>query len=401
MSQSATSTQFINTTPEKIYLAFTRSLLLRQWLCDFATVQPRPGGRMYLWWNGDFYSAGEYLELEQNQRIKFKWHSRIDPAATEVTVTLTPEGDGTRVSLEHTVPDGEEWKGRLAEFKQEWDSTLPNLASVLETGLDRRIYDRPMLGIQISDFNAEIAKTLGIPVTEGIRLADTIEGMGARAAGLLGGDVIVEFNGKSITNDFGSLTLALQGVKGGDTIKVVFYRGAEKHTVDMTLSKRPVWEIPSDPLELSRQARLKYDAALGMLKEVLEGVTNHEANFSPAPGEWNARQVLAHLIHSDRGFLANIADLVGGYERNADDFGGNSTTHLNATIAAYGSMEAMLQELNYLADEIVEFLAALPPEFVSWKSNYLDLGTGFLYVTHAESHVEQIRNAINAARKAG
>ena len=401
MSQSATSTQFINTSSEKIYLAFTRSLLLRQWLCDFATVHPRPGGRMYLWWNGDFYSAGEYLELEQNRKVKFKWHSRVDPAPSEVTITLTPKGDGTQVSMEHTVPDGEDWKQRLANFKQEWDSTLPNLASLLETGLDRRIYDRPMLGIQISDFNAEIAKAAGVPVTEGIRLADTIEGMGARAAGLLADDVIVEFNGKPVTIDFGSLTMALQGVKGGDIVKVVFYRGAEKHTVDMTLSKRPVWEVPSDPIELSRQARTKYDTALGLLQEVLAGVTDREASFSPAPGEWNARQVLAHLIHSERGFLANIDDLVGGFEHHIDDFGGNSTVHINATIVAYGSIEAMLGELKRLADETVAYLAALPPEFVTWKSNYRDLGTAFLYVTHTESHVDQIRNAIHAARNTG
>ena len=399
MSQSALSTQFINASPEKVYLSFTRSLILRQWLCDFATVQPRPGGRMYLWWNGDFYSAGEYLELDENTHIKFKWHSRIDPAASEVTVTLTPKDAGTEVSLEHSVPDGEDWKQRLAGFKEEWDSTLPNLASVLETGLDRRVYDRPMLGIQVSDFNADIAKTAGIPVSEGIRLSETIEGMGARQAGLLGDDVIVEFNGKPVTNDFGSLPMALQGKKGGDTVKVVFYRGAEKHTVDMTLSKRPVWEIPADPLELSRQMQVKYDQALGMLKDVLQGVTDREAGFSPAPGEWSARQVLAHLIHSERGFLANIDDLVGGFERNIDEFGGNSTVHLDATVTAYGSIDAMLLELKQLADESVAYLAALPPGFVSWKSNYRNLGTGLLYVLHTQSHVEQIRNAILAARK--
>lgn len=399
MTQSAISTQFIDAPPEKVYLSFTRSLLLRQWLCDFATVTPRPGGRMYLWWHGDFYSAGEYLEVVENQKIKFKWHSRIDPASSEVTVTLLPKGTGTEIKLEHTVPDGEDWKPRLASFIQEWESTLPNLASLLETGLDRRIYDRPMLGIQVSDFNAEIAKAAGNPVTEGIRLSETIAGMGAADAGLQANDVIVEFNGKPLTNDFGSLVLALQGIKGGDTVKVVFYRGAGKHTVDMTLSKRPVWEIPADPLEFSRQARAQYDQALGMLKELFSGVTDREADFSPAPGEWNAKQVLAHLIHTERGFLANIDDLVGGFERNIDDFGGNSTTHINATITAYGTIEAMLLELKHLADETVAYLAGLPPEFVSWKSNYRDLGTGLLYTSHTQSHVEQIRIAILAARK--
>ncbi len=58
-------------------------------------------------------------------------------------------------------------------------------------------------------------------------------------------------------------------------------------------------------------------------------------------------------------------------------------------------------ELKHLADETVAYLAALPPEFVSWKGAYRELGTGLLYVLHTQSHVEQIRNAIHAARKSG
>jgi hypothetical protein len=171
------------------------------------------------------------------------------PAA--VTVSLTPKDDGTQVTITHTVPDGDEWKERAAGFRSEWDSTLPNLASLLETGLDRRIYDRPMLGIQISDFSAEIAKAAAIPVSEGIRLAEAVEGMGAHAAGLTRDDVIVEFDGKPITSDFGSLALALQGKKGGDKVQVAFYRGAEKHTVTMELTRRPIPDVPNTPKELA------------------------------------------------------------------------------------------------------------------------------------------------------
>ena len=62
-------------------------------LCDVATAAPHPRGRMYLWWAGDFYSSGHYLELEENKRVKFRWYSSIDPAPTEVTVTFA-EKDG-------------------------------------------------------------------------------------------------------------------------------------------------------------------------------------------------------------------------------------------------------------------------------------------------------------------
>lgn len=49
MSQTVVSEQFIEASPELVYQAFTRAILLHEWLCDFASVAPRPGGRMYPW----------------------------------------------------------------------------------------------------------------------------------------------------------------------------------------------------------------------------------------------------------------------------------------------------------------------------------------------------------------
>jgi uncharacterized protein YndB with AHSA1/START domain len=401
MSQTVVSEQFIKAKPEEVYLAFTRSILLREWLCDFATVAPRPGGRMYLWWNGDFYSAGEYVELAENEMVKFKWHARFEPGPSEVIVKLAPKDLGTLVTLAHTVPDGEDWKERAAGFRSEWDSTLPNLASVLETGLDRRVYDRPMLGISINDFSAEIAKACGIPVSEGIRLADAAQGMGAHAAGLRQDDVIVEFDGKPITNDFGTLALALQGKKGGDKVQVSFYRGAEKHTVTMELTKRPIPDVPAIPKELAARVQAKYDEGLKLLKETFAGVTEAEADRQPTPGEWSAKQTLAHLIHTERNWLSNIDDVVGGYDRNSDDFGGNINVHINATVAAFGSITEMMEEMKRLAAEAVAYLGNLPPEFVARKSSYLQVGNVMLngMLPHTLSHIDQIKNAIAAAKK--
>jgi uncharacterized protein YndB with AHSA1/START domain len=401
MTPSVSSEQFIKAPPAQVYLSFTRSLILSQWLCDFATVTPRPGGRMYLWWTGDFYSAGEYIALEENKSLKFKWHARDEPAPSEVSVSLSAEEGGTRVVLSHGVPEGEEWQERAQGFKTEWDSTLPNLASLLETGLDRRIYDRPMLGIQINDFNAEIAHANSIPVSEGIRLAEAVEGMGAHAAGLTAGDVIIEFNGKPITNDFGTLPLAMQGKKGGDDVQVVFYRGPQKHTVTMTLSKRPVPEVPAEPGELARQVQEKYDQGFTLLEDVFDGVSENDAAHSPAPGEWSAVQTLAHLVHSERFQISNLGDLVTGYQSIADDFGGNPITHIDATVTAFGGVPGLLAEMKRLSVEMVNLAASLPPDFLAWKCNYLNLGNALLngMFPHTQSHIEQIRNAIASAKK--
>jgi len=369
-------------------------------LCDFATVAARPGGRMYLWWHGDFYSAGEYVSLEENKSVVFKWFGRGDPAPSEVAVSIEEKDGGMRITLSHTVPDGKDWETRAKGFKAEWDSTLPNLASVLETGLDRRIFDRPMLGINISDFSPEIARALGVPVTQGTRIDSPLETMGAYKAGLRKDDVLVQFNGKPITNDFGSLVTALQGKKGGDEVEVVFYRGPEKKTVIMELSKRPVPEIPWQPAELARQVRAKYDESLAALEQCFQGVTEAEADHEPAAGEWSAKQTLAHLIQTERNWIANLDDVVGGYERLADDWGGNLPAHINATLMAYKNVRGLLAELKRLANEAVAFLAALPPEFVARKCSYYQAAWQMLEAqSHTFSHVEQIKSAIAAAHK--
>jgi len=94
------------------YRAFTNSTSLREWLCDVATVDLHPGGRIYLWWRGDFYSSGHYLELDQDKKVRFRWYSSIDPAPTEITVSFVEKDGGTLVRMEHSVSDdrpGQKW----------------------------------------------------------------------------------------------------------------------------------------------------------------------------------------------------------------------------------------------------------------------------------------------------
>ena len=78
----------VNTPVKLAYRAFTNATSLREWLCDVATVEPHLNGRMYMWWRGDFYSSGHFLELDENKKVKFRWFSNTDPAPHEVTGTF-------------------------------------------------------------------------------------------------------------------------------------------------------------------------------------------------------------------------------------------------------------------------------------------------------------------------
>ena len=381
------------------YRAFTNATSLREWLCDVATVAPHPRGRMYLWWAGDFYSSGHYLELEENKFVKFRWFSSIDPAPTEVTVTFAEKDGGVNVRMDHTVPDDDSWQKTAEDFRQNWVDSLRNLKSVLETGIDLRIAERPMLGIVPGDFSADQAKALGVPVREGMRLDDVVDGMGAKRAGLERDDVLVHMAGNAITNDFTSLQTAIAGKKGGDVVEVVYYRGAEKKTIAMELSKRPMPDVPFDPAELSKRARALYEPALDGIEKCFEGFSDEQAMKRPDPVEWSALEVVAHLIQNERFNINYLSSLVDGYESTSDGFGSNITASVAATVKANPSIKLMVDTLRRSVNEILFYTEMLPEEFVANKGSYYRFGMGLLQPNfHLNTHTDQIKKALEAAK---
>lgn len=381
------------------YRAFTNATSLREWLCDVATVAPHPRGRMYLWWAGDFYSSGHYLEVEENKLVKFRWYSSSDPAPTEVTVTFTEKDGGVNVRMDHSVPDDEAWKQMADGFREHWASSLRNLKSVLETGIDLRIAERPMLGIVPGDFTEEQAKTLGIPVREGLRLDATVDGMGAQRAGLQRDDLLVSMAGKPITNDFTSLQIAIAGKKGGDVVEVQFYRGAEKKTVSMELSRRPMADVPFNPAELAKRARALFEPAIAEIEKCFEGYSDEQAMKRPAPNEWSALEVVAHLIQGER-FNANfLSSLIDGYEPAADGFGGNINASVEATVKANPSIKLMMDALRRSVEEILLYVEMIPEEFTANKGSFYRFGSGMVQPNfHLNAHTDQMRKALEAAK---
>ena len=387
--------------PRKLaYRAFTSSTALREWLCDVATAAPRPQGRLYLWWRGDFYSSGQFLELDESNCVKFRWYSNIDPAPTEVTVSFTDQADSTLVRLDHEIPDDDSWKAKAEPFRENWAESLENLKSVLETGVDLRIATRPMLGIAPGDFTAEQAEALGIPVREGLRLDGLVAGMGAERAGLQKDDVIVGMAGHPITTDFNTLPTAIAGKKGGDQIEVVFYRGSEKKIIIMELSKRPMPDVPFDAAELAKQARALYEPALTELEQCFEGFTDAQAMQRPEPNEWSALEVVAHLIHNERNNLIFLAGLLDNNEPVYDVGGNNVTAYSEATVKANPSIKQMLDLLRRTVEEVLAFTEVMPKEFAANKGSFYRFGFGLLQPNfHITGHVQQIKDALAAASK--
>ncbi|HZJ23064.1 MAG TPA: SRPBCC domain-containing protein [Anaerolineales bacterium] len=391
---------FVKASAKLAYRAFTNSTALREWLCDVATVEKHPNGRMYLWWRGDFYSSGHYLELDENKCVKFRWYASIDPAPTDVTVSTMEKDGGTLVRIDHDIPDDPSWSEKGETFRENWDESLENLKSVLETGVDLRISTRPMLGIAPGDFTEEQALALGVPVREGLRLDGLVDGMGAQRAGLQKDDVIVEMAGHPVRSDATSLPNAIAGKKGGDTIEVIFYRGPEKKTINMELSKRPMPDVPFEPAELAKRARKLYEAALAELEKCFEGYSDEQAMMRPDPKEWSALEIVAHLVQNERFNSTFLTSLIDGYELVTDGFGSNVTAQVEATVKANPSIQLMLEMLRRTVEEVLAYAELIPEEFTMNRSSYYRFGFGLLQPNfHITGHIEQVKNALAAAAK--
>ncbi len=382
----------------QVYTAFTNSTALREWMCDGATTDERVGGRFYVWYNDGYYASGEFTQLEPGKCVGFTWFGRGEPNATQVDVNLRSQNGSTYLSLEHSgLGSGETWDKLRPIYQEAWKFSLDNLVSILEKGPDLRLITRPMLGISLSDFNAEIAARQGTPVSEGIRLDGVLSGMGAAAAGLQSEDVIVEIDGKPVTT-FPSLTNAIQPHRAGDQVEVIFYRGNEKKRTIMTLSARPVSDPLPDGPTLAGHIRQENKESLAVLEEALQGVSESEADYRPSPGEWCAKEILAHLILGERDNTQFVADIAGHREAWYDDNAGNSHPRTSAVVAVYPTIGALLDELKRCMAETAAMVSALPAEVVARKSIWWRINFNFLQGPfHTMQHTEQIKAAIQAA----
>lgn len=393
-------TQVVRTSAAEAYRAFTRTFVLREWMCDGAVADVRPGGHLHVWWHGGYYATGEFTALEPERRVAFTWHGRGEPAPTAVEIVFTLRPDSVEIALVHEGFDaGDAWAKARDESQYGWTQGMENLKSVLETGQDLRYVLRPMLGVYADEFNAQIAVRLGAPVSAGLRLGGVVPGLGAEAAGLQSDDVIVSLGGQPV-DDYPSLAAALGRRRAGDPVEVAFYRGRERRTTEMTLSRRPIPAVPAAPGELAEAVRRANTTAYAELARVLEDANDEQASRRPAPGEWNALETLAHLVAHEREMQTWISDLLCDDERWSDRYVNTEIVpaRLAAIVCAYPRLADMLDVLRRGQEETAAMLAALPAEFTAHRGTYWRLGRSLLDIVqppnHIQEHIAQIQAAI-------
>ena len=391
--------QAIDVPEAEVYTAFTNATALCEWLCNIAQADAHEGGRLYLWWNSGYYVSGEFVRLKPGEKIVFSWHGRNEPGSSLVQVTLKPKKQLTEVHLDHTLPDrGEEWVQVAKEFKRSWNASLENLKAVLETGQDLRFMRRPMIGVSgVEELSEDVAARLNLDFTDGVRLDGVVDGMGAQAAGLQTDDVIVKIAGEKVTG-INSLPRVLKDRYAGEKVKVIYYRDGKKFSTKLELSRRPIPDIPATADALLGEMEGIYAKIDTDLEKLFTDVTEEDASYKPAPDEWSAKEVLGHLIASERETHSWIASLIEGQEADFT-FHSNLSTRVMAIVTAFPSLLEILGELRRNKAETMAMIAALPPDFVARKRSYWRLAYTLLESPlHYQAHFDQIQAVIAAYR---
>ena len=383
------------------YRMFTHSTAWRDWFCDWADVSARVDGVLHLRWESGHYVAGQFLKLEPGQKIVFTWDGKGEPAPTRVSVTFATRGDKTTVTVSHQgIGTGSKWAQTVHGIQEGWPNGLENLKSVLETGIDLRLARRPRLGIFIGDFNRDLAKQLGVPAHDGIRLEGTAEGSGARAAGLQNDDVIVKFAGKNVSVD--SLGSVVRNYKAGDKVPVIFYRGNQKMTTQLELSKFPIIEAPTTAAELAGTMRKVYAELDVEWKKAVKGLTEAEADHKEGK-EWSVKELIAHFIAGERDYQSWVANMLRDNEtKDSLEFRPNMDERLRAIVARFKTVRGLLDELKGAGAESVDLLANLPDSFLARKHLYRRVALWALEFTTTHFHDEhgaQLQAAIAAAKQ--
>ena len=121
---------------------------------------------------------------------------------------------------------------------------------------------RGWLGVSIQDLDMEMAEALGLEKAAGALVSDVPEGP-AKEAGILAGDVILNFDGKEV-DDTRGLIKQVGSSEVGKSVRVVVQRDGKTQTIKVVLSRREDAEKSLVVPAVSKPEAAAEEKSLGM-----------------------------------------------------------------------------------------------------------------------------------------
>jgi len=97
---------------------------------------------------------------------------------------------------------------------------------------------RGWLGVGIQPVDEEIAESVGLEEAEGVMISNVMEGYPAEEAGMISGDVVLQFAGEE-TPDTRTLLRAVADTPAGTEVEVVVWRDGEEVRLNVTVAEMP------------------------------------------------------------------------------------------------------------------------------------------------------------------
>lgn len=391
--KTLTFTRTITAPVAQVYQSFTNRDDLCDWLSHDADVRAQVGGYLFLMWNDGNHAYGTFSEVDENKKLVLNWQASHHPDPTTVEIVFKETGGQTTVELTHNDVHEE-----VAErYKKDWNIGLNALKALLETGENLNITERVLVGIYAGPFNEAIAQEMGVPAKTGTLVAGVIPELSAGAAGIQANDVLVEIDDQALTDDY-YIGRALEGKKPGDVVQVGFYRGAEKHTVNVELKGYPLPFFPADYKGLADALEKSYAALHQRMEALLKGASEAVLE-APVPNtEYNVIETVASIILGERATHAWL----GSYthpEGPRRTYMRPSPEKIKAILAVHPTVGDLLAELKRVRAEMVAMLRAFPDtlrarkNYLWWITFEIDPEQRFAHLT-----LDQIKNAVDAAK---
>ena len=129
---------------------------------------------------------------------------------------------------------------------------------------------RGWLGVTIQEMTPEIAQKFGLEKSRGALVSDVTKGSPAEKAGILRGDIVIEFNRKEV-KDVASLRNMVSQSKVGSDVLIKIMRSGKEYTVRLVVAELPreVAEVAPDQMpDDSEMGAFTGLTVMGLTKEI-------------------------------------------------------------------------------------------------------------------------------------
>ncbi|MBD3170011.1 MAG: PDZ domain-containing protein [candidate division Zixibacteria bacterium] len=171
----------------------------------------------------------KFNDVDTNSERKLRYKIKATNPGDKVEVVVLRDGKEKKLNVEMGEPKRSAYSYSYEYDDDDWKD---------HKGISVIMRDkRAGLGVVIDDLNEQLGEFFGIEDGEGVLIEKIVEDSPAEKAGLKAGDVIIEMDGKHVSNT-SELRKILAEKEAGDEVKIIVMRDKRKKEIKAELSEK-------------------------------------------------------------------------------------------------------------------------------------------------------------------